>query len=53
MTIMTQLEQHSIFNKFQYGFRPGHSCQSQLISLVEEIQQALDHRHQIDLVMLD
>jgi len=50
--IMAHLEQHSILNEFQYGFRPGHSCQAQLISLVEEIQQALDH-HQINLVMLD
>jgi len=47
--IMNHLEQHNIL---QYGFRPGHSCQAQLISLVEEIQQALDHHHQVDLVML-
>ena len=51
--IMAHLEQHNILNQFQYGFRPGHSCQAQLISLVDEIQQALDCRHQIDLDMLD
>jgi len=47
---MAHLEQHGILNKFQYCFRLSYS---QLISLVEEVQQALDHHHQIDLVMLD
>jgi len=51
--IMNHLEQHNILNQHQYGFRPSHSCQAQLISFVEEIQQVLDHHHQIDLVMLD
>ena len=51
--IMNHLEHHKIFNQSQYGFRPGHSCQAQLISLVEEIQHALDHYHQTDLFMLD
>ena len=31
----------------------GHSCQAQHISIIEEIQYALDHRHQVDLIMLD
>ena len=51
--IMKHLELHHILNEFQYGFRPGHSCQAQLISIVEEIQYALDQHHQADLIMLD
>jgi len=50
---MNHLESHHILNDFQYGFRPGHSCQAQLISIIEEIQYALDHSHQVDLIMLD
>lgn len=41
MTIDTALE-----------FRPSHSCQAQLISIVE-LQLPLDCHHQVDLLMLD
>ena len=53
--IMRHLELHHILNEFQYGFRPGHSwsLRWQLISIVEEIQYALDQHHQADLIMLD
>ena len=51
--IMRHLELHHILNEFQYGFQPGHSCQAQLISIVEEIQYALDQHHQADIFMLD
>jgi len=50
---MNHLESHHILNDFQYGFQSGHSCQAQLISIIEEIQYALDHHHQVDLIMLD
>ena len=50
---MNHLELHHILNNFQYGFRSGHSCQAQLISIVEEIQCALDHHHHVDLIMLN
>ena len=52
-SITKHLELHHILNDFQYGFRSGHSCQAQLISIIEEIQYALDHHHQVDLIMLD
>ena len=51
--IMKNLEPHYILNDFQYGCQPGHSCQAQLISIIEEIQYALDHHHHVDLIMLD
>ena len=40
--IMKHLEENHILNDFQYGFRPAHSCETQLISLVEEIYRSLD-----------
>jgi len=48
---MSHLEANQILNNYQYGFRPSHSCEAQLISIVEEL--ALDHHQQVDLLMLD
>ena len=31
----------------------GHSCQTQLISLVEDLLHAMDNQHQIDIILLD
>ena len=42
-----------IDNQHAYGFRPGFSCQTQLISLIEDISHALDNQLQTDLIMLD
>ena len=51
--IMNHLESNHILNDYQYGFRSSHSCQAQLISIIEELQVALDCHHQVDLLMLD
>ena len=55
--IMNYLESNHILNDYQYGFRSSHSCQAQLISIIEELQLALDchHRghHQVDLLTFD
>ena len=50
---MNYLESNHILNDYQYGFRSSHSCQAQLISIIEELQLALDNHHQVDLLMLD
>ena len=50
---MKDLKLLYILNDFQHGFQPGHSCQAQLISIIEEIQYALDHHHHVDIIMLD
>ena len=50
---MNYLESNHILNDYQYGFRSSHSCQAQLISIIEELQLALDYHHQVDLLMLD
>ena len=51
--IMNHLESNHILNDYQYGFRSSHFCQAQLISIIEELQLALDCHHQVDLLMLD
>ena len=37
----------------QFGFRSGHSCEAQLISVVEDIHLAMDHSHQVDVIFID
>ena len=52
-SIIKHLEANQVLSNFQYGFRPAHSCEAQLITLIEEIHHALNCRHQVDLIMLD
>ena len=49
---MCHLERFNILSHFQHGFRSKDSCESQLISTIEEISQNLDHSLQIDLQIL-
>ena len=44
------LESNHILNDYQYGFRSSHSCQAQLISIIEELQLALDSHNRVDLI---
>jgi len=39
-SIMKHLEDNHILSNFQHGFRPPHSCETQLITLIEEIHHA-------------
>lgn len=52
-SIMDHLNTYNIINSIQHGFRPGLSCQTQLILLIEEILRAMDQNYQVDLIMLD
>ena len=52
-SIMDHLTAHQILCDKQYGFRPNHSCETQLLNIVEEIQLSLDHHHAVDLVFID
>ena len=44
-----------IFNQIEnrHGFKPCHSCATQLITLTEDILHALDHQKQVDFVLLN
>ena len=52
-SIMSHLCEHQILSEQQYGFRQGHSCETQLINVVEDVQRAFDQQKQVDLIMLD
>ena len=51
--IMNHYDTLNILNPLQHGFRPNHSCQSQLISFVEDIQFSMNNHKQVDLLFLD
>ena len=50
---MEHLNNNNIINKHQHGFRPSHSCQSQLLLLADDILKAMDEKKQVDLIFLD
>ena len=52
-SMMNHLTQCGILSEQQYGFRQGHSCKTQLINVVEDVQRALDQQKQVDPIMLD
>jgi len=37
----------------QHGFRPGYSCESQVITVCQDIADSLDNRDGIDAIMID
>ena len=50
---MSHLEEHNILTNDQHGFRKGHSCETQLLTTIEEIHRHLDKGQQTDTVILD
>ena len=51
--ISKHLTQHDILYELQHGFREKHSCETQLIPLVENLSRQLTLGYQTDLVLLD
>ena len=51
--IMEHVDMHKILNDFQHGFRKQHSCETQLVTTIEDLAKGLDLRQQIDLLILD
>ena len=51
--IRKHLDQHNILSQFQHGFRKKHSCETQLLSTIEDLARSLDKREQIDCLILD
>ena len=41
-----------MFIENHHGFRAGHSCQTQLISPIENLLHAMDKDYQIDVILL-
>ena len=47
------LDEHNIFTDCQHGFRARGSCETQLLTLAQELVEGLDKKHQHDLIILD
>ena len=50
---MSHFTNNDVLSERQHGFRARRSCESQLISLTQELHEHLEKKSQIDLIMLD
>ena len=51
--VMKHLSLHKILKNFQHGFREKHSCESQLLTTLEDLCHNLDEKQQTDIMILD
>ena len=51
--IIEHLNLHHVLEDHQFGFLSGYSCETQLITVVEDILAAMDQRYQVDIILLD
>ena len=51
--IMNHSSTNNIISSCQHGFRPGHSCITQLLPFIEDILHAMDQHFQVDILLLD
>ena len=51
--IMNHLDANDILFKHQYGFRSKHSCETQLLTAIDDFAKAVNNKKQTDACMLD
>ena len=51
--IMTHLEQHCLLTDNQHGFRRKRSCETQLVTFVQELMNSIAKGGQVDVVVMD
>jgi hypothetical protein len=51
--MMDHFDENSILADCQHGFRSERSCETQLLSLTQELHQSLEDKEQVDMVVLD
>ena len=51
--ITKHLQKHEILCDSQHGFRQKHSCESQLITTVNDLAKCLNEKGQFDVLVLD
>ncbi len=51
--INSHLEEHGIISPNQHAFRKGHSCETQLSHVINDLSKSLDKKKQIDSFILD
>jgi hypothetical protein len=51
--ILRHLDNHSILTESQHGFRKNRSCESQLITTIDDLAKSMDDSTQTDVILLD
>ena len=51
--IMTHLDEYKLLSERQHAFRKGHSCETQLTTVINDGAKILDNRGQVDTFILD
>ena len=51
--VMDHADRHKILKQFQHGFRQQHSCETQLITTVDDLVRSLKDNQQVDMLILD
>ena len=52
-SVANHLESNKILTPSQHGFRPGHSCETQLISAVNDWSKTINDGDRVDIAILD
>ena len=51
--LMKHLETNKILTNLNHGFRSGYSCESQLLTTINDFLKEHDKGHQVDVAILD
>ena len=51
--IMAHLDEHRLLSEKQHAFRKWHSCETQLITVIDDWAKILDNQGQVDTFILD
>ena len=51
--IMKYADKHGILYELQHGFRSGRSCETQLVSFIDDVSKSLEKGHQTDVLIMD
>ena len=51
--IMAHLDEYKLLSDRQHAFRKGHSCETQLTTVINDWAKILDNRRQVDTFILD
>ena len=51
--IMAHLDEYKLLSDRQHAFRKGHSCETQLTTVINDLAKILDNRGQVDTFILD
>ena len=53
LNIMAHLDEHRRLSEKQHAFRKRHSCETQLITVIDDWAKILDNQGQVDTFILD